>query len=69
VDEDAVFRALANGNRLQILNWLRNPRKHFSPQTDGDLIKRRCRGIKQWTFYEGREAEISAWKRGLTAEL
>lgn len=36
---DAVFRALANANRLQILDWLKQPRKHFPPQVDGDLVK------------------------------
>ena len=39
MDQDAIFRALANRNRLQILNWLKDPRKHFPPQTDGDLVK------------------------------
>ena len=39
MDQDAIFRALANRNRLHILNWLKNPRKHFSPQTAGDLVK------------------------------
>jgi ArsR family transcriptional regulator len=39
VDRDAIFRALANRNRLLILEWLKNPRKHFPPQTDGDLVK------------------------------
>ena len=38
MDQDAIFRALANRNRLQILNWLKNPRKH-PPQTEGDLVK------------------------------
>ena len=37
--KDSVFRALANHNRLQILEWLKNPRKHFPPQMDGDLVK------------------------------
>ena len=50
MDEDAVFRALANGNRLQILNWLRNPRKHFSPQTDGDLIKDAVEALSSGRF-------------------
>jgi ArsR family transcriptional regulator len=36
---EAVFRALANANRLQILHWLKEPRKHFPPQVDGDLVK------------------------------
>jgi DNA-binding transcriptional ArsR family regulator len=34
-----AFRALSNPSRLQILAWLRQPKKHFPPQTDGDLIK------------------------------
>jgi DNA-binding transcriptional ArsR family regulator len=33
-----VFKALANERRLQILTWLKDPRRHFRPQTDGDLI-------------------------------
>jgi DNA-binding transcriptional ArsR family regulator len=35
----AAFRALSNPSRLQILTWLRQPKKHFPPQIDGDLIK------------------------------
>jgi ArsR family transcriptional regulator len=34
-----ALQALANGRRLQILDWLRNPRAHFRPQVDGDLVK------------------------------
>src|ERR1700722_7907546 len=34
-----AFRALSNPSRLQILHWVRQPKKHFSPQVDGDLIK------------------------------
>ncbi|HLZ14036.1 MAG TPA: helix-turn-helix domain-containing protein [Candidatus Acidoferrum sp.] len=36
---DVIFRALANRSRLRILEWLKNPRKHFPPQMDGDLVK------------------------------
>jgi ArsR family transcriptional regulator len=36
---DLVLRALANGRRLQILEWLKQPRKHFQPQVDGDLVE------------------------------
>jgi DNA-binding transcriptional ArsR family regulator len=36
---EVIFRALANDRRLQILDWLREPRRHFRPQTDGDLVK------------------------------
>jgi DNA-binding transcriptional ArsR family regulator len=34
-----VIRALANDRRLQILEWLKEPAKHFPPQVDGDLVK------------------------------
>lgn len=34
-----IARALANERRLQILEWLKDPRAHFRPQTDGDLVK------------------------------
>ncbi len=33
------FRALASERRLLILEWLRNPKKHFPPQVDGDLVR------------------------------
>jgi ArsR family transcriptional regulator len=36
---DEIIRALANGKRLQILEWLKNPRSHFPPQVDGDLVE------------------------------
>ena len=35
----AILRALANERRLQILDWLRDPRAHFPPQVDGDLVE------------------------------
>ena len=34
-----ALRALANERRLQILEWLREPRKHFPEQVDGDLVE------------------------------
>src|SRR5437660_2722348 len=34
----AVLKALANNRRLEILNWLKDPRAHFPPQVDGDLV-------------------------------
>ena len=34
-----VVKALANERRLQILHWLKQPRAHFPPQADGDLVK------------------------------
>jgi ArsR family transcriptional regulator len=33
-----VFAALASPRRLQVLDWLRDPRAHFPPQRDGDLV-------------------------------
>jgi DNA-binding transcriptional ArsR family regulator len=33
-----ALRALANERRLLILDWLRDPKKHFREQVDGDLI-------------------------------
>ena len=34
-----MLRAIANERRLQILEWLRSPTEHFSPQVDGDLVR------------------------------
>ena len=34
-----ALRALANERRLQILDWLRDPRRHFRDQVDGDLVE------------------------------
>jgi DNA-binding transcriptional ArsR family regulator len=34
-----VVKALANERRLQILRWLKQPRAHFPPQVDGDLVR------------------------------
>jgi len=34
-----VVKALANEKRLQILSWLKDPRAHFRPQVDGDLVR------------------------------
>ena len=36
--DPAVMAALASPKRLQILAWLRDPRAHFPPQRDGDLV-------------------------------
>ncbi len=37
--EAELFTALASAKRLQILDWLKDPRKHFPPQRDGDLVR------------------------------
>jgi len=34
-----AMRALASERRLLILEWLKDPRAHFPPQIDGDLVK------------------------------
>ena len=34
-----TIKALANGRRLLILDWLKDPRAHFPPQVDGDLVE------------------------------
>ena len=33
------IQALGNERRLQILEWLKEPERHFPPQRDGDLVK------------------------------
>ena len=38
-DVESAFRALASDRRLLILEWLKRPKAHFRPQTDGDLVK------------------------------
>lgn len=35
----AALKALANANRLRILRWILDPRAHFPPQRDGDLVE------------------------------
>ncbi|HXI21834.1 MAG TPA: helix-turn-helix domain-containing protein [Gemmatimonadales bacterium] len=37
MDMIAAIRALANERRLQILDWLKDPTRHFPPQVYGDL--------------------------------
>ncbi|HEY2340047.1 MAG TPA: helix-turn-helix domain-containing protein [Steroidobacteraceae bacterium] len=39
VRADRMLRAIASERRLQILEWLRSPTEHFSPQVDGDLVR------------------------------
>jgi DNA-binding transcriptional ArsR family regulator len=39
MNAELTLRALASDRRLQILEWLKKPRKHFRPQVDGDLVK------------------------------
>jgi DNA-binding transcriptional ArsR family regulator len=37
--ELTAIQALANDRRLQILEWLKDPKSHFRPQVDGDLVR------------------------------
>ena len=37
--DPGVMAALASPKRLQVLEWLRDPRAHFPPQRDGDLVE------------------------------
>jgi DNA-binding transcriptional ArsR family regulator len=39
VRAERMLRAIASERRLQILEWLRSPTEHFSPQVDGDLVR------------------------------
>ena len=34
-----ALKALANPNRLMIVEWLADPCAHFPPQVDGDLVE------------------------------
>src|SRR6185437_2625971 len=36
---ELAFAALSSPKRLRILDWLKNPRKHFPPQVYGDLVR------------------------------
>lgn len=33
------MKALASEKRLAVLEWLKDPRAHFPPQRDGDLVE------------------------------
>ncbi len=34
-----ALKALSNDKRVQVLQWLKDPRSHFREQRDGDLVK------------------------------
>jgi DNA-binding transcriptional ArsR family regulator len=38
VDLIGALKALSNDRRIQILDWLKDPRAHFREQVDGDLV-------------------------------
>jgi ArsR family transcriptional regulator len=37
--ERSAIRAISSPSRLEILHWLKEPRRHFRPQVYGDLVK------------------------------
>lgn len=39
IDLVTVFKALASRTRLTVLALLKNPRRNFPPQIDGDLVE------------------------------
>jgi ArsR family transcriptional regulator len=38
-DRIRILTAIANEKRLQVLDWLKEPARHFPPQADGDLVQ------------------------------
>lgn len=36
---ERFLQAISSDKRLQILEWLKDPRRYFQPQVDGDLVK------------------------------
>ena len=36
---ERFLHAISSDKRLQILEWLKDPRRYFQPQVDGDLVK------------------------------
>src|SRR6266567_1490695 len=54
MQEVEIFKAIANERRLQILDWLKDPRAHFPHQADGDLVE------------DGVCAQLIAQKLGIT---
>jgi DNA-binding transcriptional ArsR family regulator len=41
-----IAQALASSKRVQILKWLKDPRRHFPPQVDGDLVRDGVCGLR-----------------------
>jgi ArsR family transcriptional regulator len=39
MNTELALRALASRRRRKILEWLKNPTRHFPPQIDGDLVR------------------------------
>jgi ArsR family transcriptional regulator len=62
-----ALRALANERRLQILEWLREPRKHFRDQVDGDLVEDGVCGLQIAEKLGVSQPTVSEHMRVLTA--
>jgi len=58
VTADRMLRAIASERRLQILEWLRSPTEHFSPQVDGDLVRDGVCGVSIAQKLEQLGAEV-----------
>jgi DNA-binding transcriptional ArsR family regulator len=41
-----IARALGSDKRVRILRWLKDPRRHFPPQLDGDLVRDGVCGVR-----------------------
>ncbi len=66
----ALYKALANEKRQQILQWLKDPRTHFPPQVDGDLVEDGVCGVSIAEKLNVSQPTISEHMRILTqAEL
>ncbi|MDM8175859.1 MULTISPECIES: ArsR/SmtB family transcription factor [Olivibacter] len=39
MDQLAIFKALSNKTRLDILQWLKDPERHFPPQEHADFME------------------------------
>lgn len=62
-----VLRAVANDKRLLILEWLKDPKAHFGPQTDGDLVHDGVCGLLIAQKLGIRQPTVSAHMKVLTA--
>jgi len=62
-----VLRAVANDKRLLILEWLKDPKAHFRPQTDGDLVHDGVCGLLIAQKLGIRQPTVSAHMKVLTA--
>jgi DNA-binding transcriptional ArsR family regulator len=62
-----LLRAVANDKRLLVLEWLKDPEAHFSPQVDGDLVRDGVCGVLIAQKLGIRQPTVSAHMKVLTA--